>query len=82
MLTITWDNTPQIKKYILKLMGKAVRKDGVIIDVASQQPVVDNDDQELSFDTFGMVAKGSEIYVRENIVSVANFLTKRMQQSH
>jgi len=63
-------------------MGKAVRKDGVIIDVASQQPVVDNDDQELTFDTFGMVAKGSEIYVRENIVSVANFLTKRMQQSH
>lgn len=82
MLTITWDNTPEIKSYILKLMGKTVNKDGIVVDKASKQSVVDNDGQELTFDAFGMVAKGSEIYIRENIVSIANFLTKRIQQSH
>jgi len=77
MLTITWDNTPQIKKYILKLMGKTVDKNGRVLNKENMQPIVDNDGQELSFDTFGLAIKGSEIYVKENIVSVANFLNKR-----
>ncbi len=62
-------------------MGKSVRKDGVVVDRESCQPVIDNDGQELTFDSFGMVAKGSEIYVRENIVSVANYLNKKIQKN-
>lgn len=75
MFKITFDNSPETKKFILSLLDKSVNDDGVITDKNSS-PVIDIDGSEITIDQFGLVASGSEIFVKDNIVSLFKYYDK------
>ena len=72
MFKITFNNNPETKKFILSLLDKSVNDDGVIID-KNNSPVIDIDGSEITLDDFGLVASGSEIFVKDNIVSLFKY---------
>ena len=72
MLNITFNNDPKTKKFILSLLDKRVNEDGVIVN-KDGTPVIDIDGNEITLDEFGLVASGSEIFVKDNIVSLLKY---------
>lgn len=79
MLKITFNNDPRTKRFILSLLEKDVNEDGVIVD-KNGSPVIDIDGKEITFDDFGVVASGSEIFVKDNIVSLFKYHDKYQNQ--
>ena len=72
MIKATFNNNPETKKFVLSLINKSVNEDGVIID-NNGSPVIDIDGSEITLDEFGLVASGSEIFVKDNIVSLFKY---------
>lgn len=72
MIKITFNNDKTTREYILNLISKKVNEDGVIVD-KNNTPVIDVDGNEITFEDFGMVASGSEIFVKDNVVSLFKF---------
>lgn len=79
MLKITFDNNRETKKFILSLLDKNLNDDEVIID-KNGSPVIDIDGSEITLDQFGLVASGSEIFVKDNIVSLFKYHDKYDQR--
>lgn len=78
-------NNPKIvfddsaKKFILDLLDKDVNDEGLIIEKANpEQKVITSDGNELYFEEFGGVKKGSEVFIENNIVSLIK-ISKEMQ---
>lgn len=74
-MNITFANNIKTKKFILSLLGKGVNEDNVIIDEHGI-PVIDIDKNEITLDDFGIMASGSELFVKDNLVSLIKYNEK------
>lgn len=77
MLNVTFANNKQTKTFILSLFNKTVNTEDLIVEENTNQPVLDLNGQEISIDKFGMISNGSEIYVKDDIVSLVEFYQKQ-----
>jgi hypothetical protein len=75
MLKISFENNSTTKKFILSLIGKKVNGDGVITN-KDGTPVIDIDGNEITLEEFGLVASGSEIFVKDNVTSLFKYHDK------
>ena len=72
---ITFDKSAKGK--ILDLLGKKVDEEGLIVEKDDPgQKVLTFDGEEISFEEFGGVQKGSEVFIKNNLVSLIR-LSKR-----
>ena len=78
MLTLTFNNDLQTKKFILGLFDSSVDEDSYILDGKGGR-IIDSDGQEMTVDQLGMIKNGSQIYVKKNIVSLVGFYRKYLQ---
>lgn len=68
MHSITFDTSA--KDFILSALDKTVNEDGYIVDAESGKRVPSLDGSYITKDEFAGVIKGSEIYVKSDIVSL------------
>lgn len=69
--------TKDAKKEILNLLGKDIDNEGVIVEKGNPtQRVLTFDGEEISLMEFGGVQKGSEVFIKDNLVSLMR-LAKR-----
>lgn len=80
-LFFVWENTPEVRDFVLKIIGKKIDHEGYVIDAKSGSRVIDSDRQELNADELGLLASGSEIFVKENMVSLADFYDKHLAEN-
>ncbi len=73
MFEITFENNPKTKKFVLSLFGKDIDGEGFIIEKESKERVLGSNGQEISFNELGVIKNGSEIYGKDNIVSLVDF---------
>lgn len=69
---ITFDDnlTPDI----LKAFGKLTDKDGYLIESSNGRRVLSRDGQEIKESEWGGIVKGSEVYLKSDIVSLINYV--------
>ena len=72
---ITFENKPEIKQYLLHLLGKEV-KDSYIIDSNSGKRVLSLNGEEVKFKEFAGIRKGSEIIFKSDIGSLIDYFQK------
>ncbi|MEN8253443.1 MAG: hypothetical protein ABFQ62_03665 [Patescibacteria group bacterium] len=72
MLTISFSNDIKTKKFIAGLFGNKTDKENYVIGSKGDR-VIDSDGQEILINDLGLIKKGSEIYVRDNIISMVSF---------
>lgn len=66
---ITFDKTS--KRDVLSFLNKTLDNDGFIVEKDNpEQKVLAFDGQEISLDEFGGVQKGSEVFIKNNLVSL------------
>lgn len=56
---------------ILEAFGKSVNKQGMIVE-ASGEPVLTPEGQELAAANFGGIKKGSEIFIKDDLLGIMN----------
>jgi len=67
----------EVKKEILELLDKTTDSDKFIVEKNDPtQRVLTFDGEEISFDEFGGVQKGSEVFIKDNLISLFR-LSKR-----
>ncbi|MBU0662702.1 MAG: hypothetical protein ABH854_00585 [Candidatus Diapherotrites archaeon] len=72
---ITFDKNA--RKDILDLLDKTVDEDGLIVEKEKpEQKVLTFDGEEISLEEFGGVKRGSEVFIKDNLVSLIR-LSKR-----
>jgi len=72
---ITFDQ--KARKDVLELLDKAVNEEGLIVEKSNpSQKVLTFDGEEISLKEFGGVQKGSEVFIKDNVVSLIK-LSKR-----
>lgn len=77
MLKITFSENFNTKKFILETFGKSVtKKDQPILESDSGMEVLNSDGQTITCNEFGGIKNGSEIYIKDDIVSLVNFYRK------
>ena len=64
------------KREILELFGKDIDNENYITEKNSSQRVLTFDGEEVSLEEFGGIQKGSEVFVKNNLVSLIR-LSKR-----
>ncbi|MFH1751381.1 MAG: hypothetical protein ABH821_00350 [archaeon] len=65
------------KKVVLELLEKTVDEEGLIVEKGNPaQKVLTFDGEEISLQEFGGVQKGSEVFIKDNLVSLIR-LSKR-----
>lgn len=66
---IFFDNSA--KAFILELLDKEVDEEGAVVEKGNpEQKVITSDGNELFFEDFGGIKKGSEIFIEDNTVSL------------
>ncbi len=67
-----------VKHQILELFGKTLDAEGYIVekDNPSQRVLTFDEGREITFDDFGGLQKGSEVFIKNNLVSLIR-LSKR-----
>lgn len=66
---IFFDNSA--KAFILELLDKEVNEEGAVVEKGNpEQKVITSDGNELFFEDFGGIKKGSEIFIEDNTVSL------------
>lgn len=74
MTKITFDESAKLD--ILEFLNKTV-KDGLIVEKDTpSQKVLTFDNQEIALDEFGGVQKGSEVFIKKDLISVMKFLRR------
>ena len=69
--------TSSAKKDILEMLSKSVDKDGYIVEKSNpEQRVLTFDVEEITLDDFGGFQRGSEVFIKNNVVSLMK-LAKR-----
>ena len=77
MLKITFSDNFKTKKFILSCFGKKItRKDDPILEEETGLEIISSDGQEITLNEFGGIKNGSEIYVKNDIVSLVGFYRK------
>jgi hypothetical protein len=73
MKSITFDKDS--KEFILKALGKSIDDDGFVVD-GSNKKVPSIDGTPFTVDEFAGVVKGSEIYIKSDVVSLIEAIGK------
>lgn len=73
MIQINFANDKYTREFVLSLFSKSVDREGFVIENNTKARVLSSDGDEIKFDEFGGVTNGSEIYLKNNIVSLINF---------
>lgn len=73
MKSITFDKGS--KEFILKALGKSVDGEGYIIDASSKR-VPSHDGTSFTVEEFAGIVKGSEIYIKSDVVSLVEAIRK------
>lgn len=72
---ITFDAS--VKKDILSFFGKTVDENGFLVEKDDfQQKVITQDGEEIKFDDFAGIRKGSEIFIKSDLPSLINLTDK------
>ncbi len=75
MVELVFDKA--VKKEILELLDKKVNDDNLIVEKGHpEQKVLTFDGEELSLEEFGGIQKGSEVFIKDNLISLMK-LSKR-----
>ena len=67
--------------HVLREFDKSVDDEGYIIEEESGDRVLTPEGDELRVDDLGAIAKGSEIFIEDNFVSVLEYVETRSQPS-
>lgn len=74
-MKITFDDTT--KRTILEILGKKVMPDGKVVEKKSPYlPVKTFEGEELHYEDFGGIQKGSEVFIKRDLISLIR-LSKR-----
>lgn len=73
MIRVNFSSEKNTKLFILSFFDKSVDKEGFIIENDTKARVLSSDGDEITLDQFGGITNGSEIYLKNNIVSLINF---------
>ncbi|MCK4730279.1 MAG: hypothetical protein KAT28_03085 [Candidatus Aenigmarchaeota archaeon] len=72
---ITFDKS--VKKDILALLGKDINEDNLIVEKTDlEQKVLTFEGEEISLEEFGGIQKGSEVFIKNNLVSLIKLSKK------
>ena len=72
---ITFDKS--VKKDILSLLDKDVNEDNLIVEENDfEQKVLTFEGEEISLEEFGGIQKGSEVFIKNNLVSLIKLSKK------
>ncbi|MBW6471273.1 MAG: hypothetical protein K0A90_08650 [Methanosarcinaceae archaeon] len=72
---ITFDAS--VKKDILSFFGKTVDEHGFLVEKEDfQQKVITQDGEEIKFDDFAGIRKGSEIFIKSDLPSLIDLTDK------
>jgi hypothetical protein len=80
MLNISFNKNPKTKKFVLSFFGKGVDEENYIVENDTKQRVLDSNGQEITLDRFGGIKNGSEIYVKDDIVSIVDFYERFLSE--
>ena len=67
MISITFNDSA--KNFILDAFGKSI-KDNFIVEKNNQQRVLDRFGEEITVDDFAGIKKGSEVFIKSDLVSL------------
>lgn len=75
-ITITFDKS--VKKDILRFLNKSVNNEGLIVENQNpdQKVLAFDDGNEVNIDDFGGVKKGSEVFIKNNLISLMRLSKK------
>lgn len=76
MLRITFQNNKATKKFLLEVFGKTIDQDNNIVEKETKEKVLGSDGQPITLDEFGGIKNGSEIFIKNDIVSLVGFYRK------
>lgn len=69
MNSVTFDKS--VKEFILGVFDKKVNKEGIIVERTNpEQEVLAQDGQEITLDQFGGIKKGSEVFIKSDLISL------------
>ena len=66
-------NESSAKEILFDLKIKT-EEDGFLTDIQTGEPVISNDDEELSIKKFGALLPGSRVFVKKNIAGYSQYL--------
>ncbi len=64
----------KLAEEILKAFGKKVDTQGCLVETETSQKVLTSKGEEININEFGGITKGSQIYLKSDIVSLINFV--------
>lgn len=68
-IDLTFDET--LKEEVLGFFDKKVNDEGIIVEKSNpSQPVLGIDGQEVGLEEFGGIKKGSEVFIKNDLVSL------------
>lgn len=73
--SITFDKSAA--KFILEAFGKTVNQEGYLVEKETSDHVLSKNGGHILISEFGGIAKGSEIYLKSDIVSMIDFVEKQ-----
>lgn len=56
--------------FILEIFGKTINEEGLIIDMNTGEPIQTPEGDFLNMDNFGGIKKGSEIFLKNDLLTV------------
>jgi hypothetical protein len=62
---------------ILEIFGKTINDDGLIIDMNTGEPILTPEGEFLTKEKFGGIKKGSEIFLKDDLLTVINLAEDR-----
>ena len=57
---------------ILRAFNKTINADGIIVEESTGEPILTPEGEELTQEKFGGIKKGSEIFIKDDLLSVIN----------
>ena len=79
-MKISFNNDAKTLGFVLGVFNKRVDEEGFIVDQDGEK-VIDSDGQNIALSELGVIKNGSEIYSKNNIVSLAHFYRKYLYKS-
>lgn len=71
-IKLTFDDS--VRKEILNTFNKDINEEGIIIEKDNpSQKVLSIDGEEISADEFGGIKKGSEVFIKNDLISLMRF---------
>jgi len=68
-IALTFDSS--LKKEVLGFFGKEVNEEDIIVEQSNpSQHVLSVDGQEVKIDEFGGIKKGSEVFIKNDLISL------------